>query len=239
MRSVVKMLLTLGVVALVSSPALAQRPQRPQPGGGPGQLTGAALLANKSVQEELKLNEDQTKKIEDTRKAIDDKFKDDRAKLREIRDMTERREKTAELNKKIGEETTKALSGVLKDDQTKRFKQIEYQVMGVRAFSNEDIAKTLKFTDDQKADIKKITEDYQKDMQGLFQPGGNREEAQKKREELRKSAMEKLTKVLTSDQKKSWEEMTGAPFQIKFDAPRRPQRDTARPQRDTASTPDK
>src|SRR5262249_12851104 len=115
MRSLVKMLLTLAVVALVSSPALAQRPQRPQPGaGGPGQLSGAALLANKSVQEELKLTEDQTKKIEETRKAVDDKFKDETDKLRDIRDRREQAEKRAEINKKKSEETMKSLSGVLK-----------------------------------------------------------------------------------------------------------------------------
>jgi hypothetical protein len=36
---------------------------------------------------------------------------------------------------------------------------------------------------------------------------------------LRKETMDKVTSVLTEDQKKTWKEMTGQPFEIKFEAP--------------------
>ena len=35
---------------------------------------------------------------------------------------------------------------------------------------------------------------------------------------MRKEAMEKITAVLTDDQKKTWKEQTGEPYEFKFEA---------------------
>ena len=58
-------------------------------------------------------------------KEIQAKHREDFDKLRDIKDMRERREKTRELTKKVNEETTKALSGVLEEKQTKRLEQVD------------------------------------------------------------------------------------------------------------------
>ena len=55
-----------------------------------------------------------------------------------------------------------------------------------------------------------------KKWQSLFQGGGDREENAKKFAEMRKDTMEKITGVLTADQKKTWKEMTGEPFDVQF-----------------------
>ena len=47
------------------------------------------------------------------------------------------------------------------------------------------------------------------------------EETRTKMTELRKETMDKVTGVLTADQKKAWKEMTGEPFQVQFQ-PRNP-----------------
>ena len=81
----------------------------------------------------------------------------------------------------------------------------------------------LKLTDEQKGKIKDINEESGKKMRELFQ-GGFGEETQKKLADLRKDSMEKASGVLTADQKKSWQEMTGKPFEVKFE--RRPRKST-------------
>ncbi|HMC90517.1 MAG TPA: hypothetical protein VKI17_13265, partial [Gemmataceae bacterium] len=50
-----------------------------------------------------------------------------------------------------------------------------------------------------------------------FQPGGDQAEARKKMAAVQKETMEKITAVLTDDQKKTWKEMTGEPFEYKPD----------------------
>jgi Spy/CpxP family protein refolding chaperone len=225
------MLLALAVAALLAGPAAAQRPF-PGPGGMGGMIGNSMLLNAEKVQKELKLTDDQIKKIASTRKEIDDKFKEEREKLRDIKDRREQAEKRAELNKKIGEETTKALSGVLKEDQTKRLDQLRLQLMGIGAFSDEKVQKELKVDDDQKADIKKITEDLGKDIQGLFTGGfdpAKMQENMKKMQEMNKEAAAKVVKVLNDTQKKTWKDMTGEPttltMQDLFTGIRPPMRD--------------
>jgi len=47
-------------------------------------------------------------------------------------------------------------------------------------------------------------------------------EAMKKMADLNKEIMGKVTALLTEDQKKTWKEMTGEPFEYKFEAPANP-----------------
>jgi hypothetical protein len=185
--------------------------------GGPG------LLTNKSVQQELKLSDDQVKKIEQTVQEVRQKHMDEFQALRDL-DPQERREKGGALFRKVGEETQKALSGVLNPDQEKRFKQIELQVRGPRAFTDPEVQKTLNLTADQQEKIKTINQDAEKQMSALRPgPGGgggeqrNPEEMRKKMTEMRKETMSRSMEVLTDDQKKQWKEMTGEPFEVKFE----------------------
>ena len=71
-------------------------------------------------------------------------------------------------------------------------------------------------------------------MRDLFPPRGRRgggggggappdpsafQERMKKMAAMRKETLDRVTSVLTDDQKKTWKEMTGASFEIKFDFP--------------------
>jgi len=79
----------------------------------------------------------------------------------------------------------------------------------------DEIGKIL--TDDQKAKIKDINDEYRKDVQDLTQ--GNSRPDQSKMAGLRKEAFEKTTKVLTDDQQKAWKDLTGEPFEVSFEGP--------------------
>ena len=221
MYTVGKTALSLAVLVLVASVGLAQG--RGFPGLG-GATDGPVLILNKSVQDELKLNDDQKadlKKIADKQaETIQKIFEDLRA------GGTFDRDKIQEAMKKIQEDANKAVAKTvdgLKDDQKKRFKQIQVQVKGIRAFSDDELTKDLKLTDKQKDDIKEQTGDLTKDIAEIFKdlPRGDakaREEAQKKVADLTKMAMDKITGSLTDAQKKTWKDMNGEKFDLKMDA---------------------
>jgi Spy/CpxP family protein refolding chaperone len=217
MRSSWKWLLAVGVVALVVQPGLAQR-GGPRP-GGPGFMSPAMLLQNKGVQKELKLSDDQVQKVEAAVKEVWAKHKDEFKALSKL-ERQEQREKGAELMKTVSKETDKALAGVLKADQQKRLHQILLQAEGARAFQDPKVQQKLKLTDEQKESIKTIEDDARKEMQEIFQNarGNNdREAAGKKMAALRKETMEKVSGVLTDEQKTEWKQMTGKAFEIKFE----------------------
>src|SRR5262245_5462302 len=231
MQRALKITLTIGLALLLAGPALSQRGQGG--GGGRGGFGGGPvmLIQNQSVQKELKLTDDQVQKIKDTTQSINEKFRDERAGLRNLQG-DERREKGQELGKKIAAETNQALAGILKPEQSKRLKEITLQRDGPRAFNTEEVQKSLKLTDEQKDKIKTINEDAAKDMREIFPQGGRRgaggggvadanafKESMNKMAAINKETMDKISSVLTDDQKKAWKEMTGAPFEIKFEPP--------------------
>jgi hypothetical protein len=228
----VRLAVALGLVALLAGPALAQRGGR---GGGFGQAMSLARLAqNKSVQEELKVNEDQSKKVSEAMTKLREDLKDDYAKLGGGRGRrggggggadVSPEERTA-ARKKVNEAEDKALKGVLDDKQMKRLEQIHVQQEGLAAFTqNEDVQKALKLSDDQKDKIKTINEDMRKQMQELRGGGGGgggggrgfNPEMRQKIQGLQKEATQNAVKVLNDSQKKTYEELTGKPFDYKPD----------------------
>lgn len=220
MRLLFKVCVAAAVVALVVGPALAQRPQRPGGGGGFGfgQMDLQTLLANKSVQEEIKADKDQIAKITEAVTKFREEHKDDYAKLR---NRETSREERAELGRKLGEKFTTAAKDLIKPEQMKRIKQIQLQLQargGPAVFASEEVQKELKFTDEQKDKIKTIADDLRKDTADL----GFNQEGFTKRRELTTEASEKVQKVLTEEQKKAWKELTGAPFEIRIERPARP-----------------
>ena len=199
MRTWLKGTLVLCVALGMVSVAQAQR----QRGGfGPG-----AMLQNEGVQKELKITDDQKTKLKEALDKVREDNKDILAKG--FQDMTR------EDREKLAKATNEAIAKVLDEKQTKRFKEIQLQTQGANAFSTPEVQSKLKLSDDQKDKIKKINEESREKMRDLFQ-GGFSEETAKKMAELRKETMDKATGVLSDDQKKTWKEMTGKPFEFRF-----------------------
>ena len=201
-----KALLTLALVGMMAVPLLAQF--RGMFGGGG--MDGPGLLANKSVQEELKLTDDQKKDL----KAATDARQKAFAKMRE--DGFDR-----DTMVKIGEDFNKAAKKVadgLKPAQKKRLLQIEVQLAtknnSVRIFQNSEVQKALKLTEKQQKTIKSTLSDLEKDIKELFQESKGREAFTKVRE-MNKEAFATVTKSLDADQKKAWETLAGEKFEGK------------------------
>jgi Spy/CpxP family protein refolding chaperone len=212
MRTSLRLLVVFGLVLAMAGPAAAQRGF-----GGPGGGGIGMLLNNDSVHKELKLSEDQVQKCKAIVKEAREKHAED-FKAAQTLEGEERFAKMRELGKAVNEEITKAAKDVLTADQMKRLNQIELQTRGANAFTDEEIQKKLNITDDQKEKIKTITEDSRAQAKEIFQNAGDdREGARKKFTALQKETMTKITEVLTDEQKKTWKEMTGEPFEVKFE----------------------
>lgn len=204
--------LTLIAAALaavaICSPALAQR------GGGRGGFGGGrmaggnllGLLGQKPVQEDLKLTDDQVKKV-------DEQVEKQREVFAALRDLSpEERQKEAATQ---AEASKKSLSEILKEDQLKRLKQISLQQRGGQALADPEVASALNLTTEQKDRITAIQDGVQSQMRELFQAGaagGDREELQKKGQELRTATDQKVLAVLTDAQQAKLKEMKGEPF---------------------------
>jgi Spy/CpxP family protein refolding chaperone len=226
MRIPCKVLLALGVAALLAVPALADAvpkdkaevPQR-LPFGGFG-FGGPGLLLNKSVQEELKITDEQRGKLKTIAEDVRAKHKQDFDKLHDLKG-TERFEKVRELVKAVSAETKKATADVLNEQQSKRLRQIALQQRGLLAIHDSEVSKALKLTNEEEAKLKEIgAESFKKTREIFGGAKGDRAEAMKRLAALRHESMEKATAVLSPEQQKAWRELTGTPFEVRYE--RRP-----------------
>jgi Spy/CpxP family protein refolding chaperone len=242
MRTASRWVLVAAVAFSVAGMASAQT-QRQRPGGQPGGpggfggMTrggggGAMLLSNEGVQKELKVTDDQKTKIKEFTDA-------QRTKMREAFGGGGQpdREKMQEAFKASAEAGEKFVKDTLTADQQTRLKQISLQQQGLMAFTTEDVQKKLSLTDDQKEKIKGLNEEMRKDNGELardLRGGGDAAtEARKKMQAISKEYMAKASDSLTDDQKKTWKDMTGEPFEVKMDG----QTGGRRPGGDTGGTP--
>jgi hypothetical protein len=214
MRTVFRTLLGLGLVGLLASPVAAQGQGR-----GFGRFGGlAALLGNASVQKELKLDDKQVDKAKELAEKTGEEM---REKFQGFQDLSpeERRTKGQEIMREVNESTLKAAGAFLKPEQITRLKQVSYQQRGAMAFSDPEVAKKINLTDNQKSDIQTIVQDSMQEMRTIFQENQDDPEARmKKMTELRKQTLAKAEGKLNDEQQKTWKEMIGAPFEVKYEA---------------------
>jgi Spy/CpxP family protein refolding chaperone len=218
MRTFGKMVLAMGLVALATAPAMAQQGR-----GGFGMFGGGGpmLLSNKGVQQELKVSDSQADKLDALAQELGQKQRSEFQKLQDV-PQDERREKMQELTRNMNAELHKELGNILKPEQTKRFTQIQLQQSGVNAFATPRVQEELKLTDEQKSKIRDISQDVNESTREAFQASqDDRAAAMQKIAGLRKQGMEKTLAVLTDEQKSTWKDMTGEPFEVKFEQ-RRP-----------------
>ena len=92
--------------------------------------------------------------------------------------------------------------------------------MGVQAFSTPRVQEALKLTDDQKSKIREInTTTMREATEARESAGDDRAAARTKMISIRKDALSKVQALLTNDQKSSWKELTGEPYEVQFERP--------------------
>jgi len=213
MNFVGKLTLTLGTLALLASPALAQG--RGGFGGG-----AAGFLMAPNVQKDLQLTEAQVKRVQEALREIRESHQADYTALRDA-SADVRLAKMAALNETVSDEVKKALS--FSADQSKRFDQISLQAHGVHAFTSPVVVKKLKLTSDQNSTIHEIVEATRSAGAGANNKDASeqeRTEARSKRAATQKEHMTKVQALLTDDQKHEWKELTGEPIEIHYPARR-------------------
>jgi hypothetical protein len=203
----------LGVATAVATAWLAVAQSNPVPLGGDLDSVDFLLL-NESVQKELKLSDEQLLKVKEVIHDVRQKHRPEMEKLRD-------RLKLLEMMRASGEEVLKRMDGILNAEQIRRLKQIRRQKDGLRAFSDKEVEAMLRLTEEQKSRIKGLAEELsQRSKQTLEEgAGSNFESALRKLAALRKDLLQKAVDGLNAEQKKTWKELTGEPFEIRHISP--------------------
>jgi hypothetical protein len=198
------LMLAMVVVGPLASQERVQQ-RKAQRGALAGRLTGAGqlrLLEIADVQKDLKLSEEQVKKITELSQKQKDALKDIKGRA------------DAQKAREASETIRKALAEILNETQSKRLKQLELQQRGARALLETEVNQALGLNQEQKTKVEEAVRDSsRKSLEITRENRGNREAAQKKVGELTKSTLADVLKTLTPEQQTKWRELAGEPFQ--------------------------
>lgn len=166
MHKMAFLLLPAVFLTFVSGPALAQ----PRGGfGGPGGFGNfgadrSMLLMQKSIQEELKLDDKQLEQLKT-------RWDKQRKAMEKLRDMSP--EEAEDAIAKQVKTNNAALTKLLKSDQSKRLMEISLQQRGTRALSDPEVTKVLGLNATQRKKIAAIQDESREEMGEVFaQMGG-------------------------------------------------------------------
>lgn len=162
------------------------------------------LLQNNRVQTELSLNADQVRRIRD---AIQGARQKHRSKMEELRAQGEQAmaREMPELQAIVAGEVASTLSRypVLNTTQQTRFRQIMLQNRGPAVFGDPEIQSTLAITPEQKTSLRSIVEGGRRKARQMMQEG------EVDAATARREVMVQVLAVLTEEQRRRWQEMTG------------------------------
>ncbi|MCU0709949.1 MAG: hypothetical protein MUF23_16835 [Pirellula sp.] len=216
---------TVVLIGLITASAVAQGPGgRGGPGGGRGMMGmgggmgggATGLLMMKEVREELNLDEDQIKELEDMGKAMRDSFANMRPPQQGQAPDPKAMQEAMEKMRKAAADAEEKLSDILDPKQLERLIGLVIQRDKVRSLNSKLVAEKLGITEDQKAKLAEMEKENMEKMREMFQ-GGFSPEMREKMGAFREESEAKMMGVLTSAQKEQMESLKGPEF--KFPAP--------------------
>jgi len=202
----------------------ADAPDTPQPGAPEDarrQITETLgppfLVFRDQVQEELKLSDEQKKKLE---KRLQDTVQGAMQFFQRLGDnKPEEREKELHAYvEKAQENLTAFLQGLLQEEQFKRLRQVMLQREGLFALGNAEVIKELEITDQQRQQFFEVVQEMQKKIEPLLkeaQKGSKPEEIRPKVMKIREEHVGRIGALLSDAQKKQWKELLGKPLDLR------------------------
>lgn len=174
------------------------------------------LVFREKVQEELKLADNQKKKLQ---KRLQDTIQDAMQFFQKLgdKDPEEREKGLQAYREKAHENLTAFLDGLLQEEQLKRLRQVVLQREGMFALGHPEVVKELELTDQQRQQFFEVLQEMQKTMEPLIkeaQDNGKPEELGPKLLKIRKEHESKIEAILTPAQKKQWKEILGKPLDL-------------------------
>lgn len=172
------------------------------------------LLQKEEVRGELKLDKDQSKKLDAVLKAQQQKMMD-LAKMAQgggaNMDLNAAMQMMTELQKAT-DEGNKEATAILKPEQAQRLKELRVQYGGAKLLLEPEIAKELELTPDQTAKLESIKAEEPQKMMALITGGNRGPGMQKEIVKIQDQTKADMLAVLTKDQADKFTAMEGKPF---------------------------
>jgi Spy/CpxP family protein refolding chaperone len=218
-----RVFIAVGSLALLLAVADTASAQQGRRGRGFGTVSEAQLATLDQVQTELKLTAEQKSKLTD----VDEKLSSQRRELFQDSNQDNRDERREQYAKAVSEATTQ-VRAALDENQKKRLRELWIQVNGAAVLDDEEVAKELKITDDQKRELEQVADANREAAREAFQGLGelSQEQRTEKFNQLRRESEQRTLGVLTPEQREQFEKLQGKKVEIDRSQLFRRRRDT-------------
>jgi hypothetical protein len=210
-----------GVVAvLASASAEAQQKgptnqgQQGPPGAYHGGIGQTPWFSNPEIRQQFKLNDTQFNDLNKSYGEAYGKYQQGTKAFGKDLTPEQRNQKMAELHQGFHKDFSTSVGKVFTDpQQQQRYNELNLQYQGYNAFSNPMVQEKLQLTPEQRQQLARQGQDWNKKMEGLGQTYQNDPKgATKQYNDMRNMYGQQLNTVLTPEQQKSWQQMTGKTY---------------------------
>ena len=176
------------------------------------ELGGSFFISRDQVQADLKLTDDQKRKL-------DPKLTADVQEVQQVQSLppTQRPQALQSLRQKLSSDLDVSLNEILTPSQLKRFQQLKLQYDMPGIMLQPTIGKALEITEDQRKQFQGLIQTMQTSVLPLIREaksGGNPQQILPKVIQLRLDCQAKIEALLSSSQRQQWKEMVGSPLVI-------------------------
>ena len=175
-------------------------------------LGGPFFVSRDKVQEDLKLSDDQKRRLRETLTGYIEKA----LPVQNLKGA-ERERAMRSLRQQSSEQLDASLKELLTPEQLGRFEQLKLQYDVPSVFLGPRVGQELKVTDEQRQQFMGAIQEMQKGIEPLIKEarsGGRPQEILPKVIKMRRDCEEKIKTFLTDAQKQQWKAMTGPPLDI-------------------------
>ena len=207
-----------GAIASLSF-SLAEAQQGPGQQGfiPPSQVGQTPWFSNQDVRQHFKVSDQQYNQLNKSYGESYGRYQEGMTKFGKDLSAEQRAQKMGELQQGFNKSFTTSANEVFIDPQQRqRYNQLNLQYQGYNAFTDPMVQEKLNLTTEQRQKIGQQGLEWHKQMNELGRTyPTDREGTTRKYNELRTQSGEQINTVLTPDQQKAWQQMTGEayPFQ--------------------------
>jgi len=209
MRIAMKVLLAPALACLLATPILAQGPP---PTAASSPFPGVSWYRQPGVRTALSLTDMQMSRLNDAYDKFQTRYQEDVGRLARLNEA-ERAARLRELNTTYRNDLLQSFGGVLDNKQMARYRQLELQNLGWAAFNDPALQRRLTLTDEQLRALRDYNQQADRTYREIIERAAtNKDEALKQYDAWQKESRERLNTLLNEQQRRTWTEMIGEPY---------------------------
>jgi hypothetical protein len=191
-------------------------------GKAPGTLVPQPFFQNQQVQQQLRLQPDQLRRMNEAFGQLSGQFRDPFSQIGKLNEQ-QRAERLRQLSGQFNTQLNQSFGNILNEQQMQRFNQLQLQQQGFSLFQDPRLRNQLSLTPQQMEQLAKASKEFDQQLLEVNQLAQtNQTMAERRFNELNQRQRERINSILNDQQRQTYRGMVGDPFNFPYSSTIRP-----------------